>query len=287
MLRGTSQQILKGVHLSCAALNLGGTAGLLGILLVVGKTPQASALLLVLFDWLVAPAYYGLLGTGIIYSLFTSWGFARFYWIVLKWLLALALFVATTFVLAPALTGTGAYAGAVAGNAQFAIYRTSAIGWTGVSLVVLFVIVFVSTLKPWGRIEREWQLSRQLQLLLVIGTAGMAAGMGVYNHLLLSERRRLPIASADFRKLRDGKHLGVARFEFPYAVELEVRSGRLVAARMRANRDSEYARFAEQVLERVVQAQSLQVDAVSGATTTSVAILKAAEAAVRAGVVRD
>ncbi len=51
---------------------------------------------------------------------------------------------------------------------------------------------------------------------------------------------------------------------------------------MPSNRDSDYARFAEQVLPRVVRAQSLQVDAVSGATTTSVAILKATEDAVRA-----
>jgi uncharacterized protein with FMN-binding domain len=45
------------------------------------------------------------------------------------------------------------------------------------------------------------------------------------------------------------------------------------------NRDSIYAKEAETVIDRVLYSQSLNVDAVSGATTTSKALLKAVEGA--------
>jgi uncharacterized protein with FMN-binding domain len=44
-----------------------------------------------------------------------------------------------------------------------------------------------------------------------------------------------------------------------------------------ANRDSERAQAAEEVLDRVLAQQTLLVDAVSGATNTSKALLKAVE----------
>ena len=278
MLRGTAQQILKALHLICVGLNLGGTGALWGLLYLAETNTNLAGLPLVLFDWLVAPAYYGLLATGVVYSLFTNWGFARYYWILAKWLLALLLFAGTVFLLSPALAGTGAYA--LARPDRLAAYRVSALFWTALFGAVLFGIVFISTMKPWGRPGWEWKIARPVRLILVLGAAGLAVSLGAWNHVLLERRRSLPISRINFSSMGDGAYIGIARFEFPYEVELVFRRGRLESARMRANRDSEYARFAEQVLGRVLSAQSLQVDAVSGATTTSVAILKAAENAI-------
>ena len=60
---------------------------------------------------------------------------------------------------------------------------------------------------------------------------------------------------------------------------IELRNGILEAAHLEVSRDSRYVQLAERILPRVIEQQSLQVDAITGATTTSKCILKAAERA--------
>jgi uncharacterized protein with FMN-binding domain len=50
--------------------------------------------------------------------------------------------------------------------------------------------------------------------------------------------------------------------------------------------ESEYAKKAEGVVEKVLKSQSLKVDAVTGATTTSKALLKAIESALTKGLAK-
>jgi uncharacterized protein with FMN-binding domain len=56
-----------------------------------------------------------------------------------------------------------------------------------------------------------------------------------------------------------------------------VKSRRIETITVIKNRETHYARKAEGVITRVLEAQSPDVDAVTGATTTSKALLKAIE----------
>ncbi|HEX2966602.1 MAG TPA: DUF2269 family protein [Syntrophorhabdaceae bacterium] len=52
--------------------------------------------------WVVVmPGAFGCLATGLVYSLFTNWGFFKHIWIVLKWIITLAAIVSGTVLLGP------------------------------------------------------------------------------------------------------------------------------------------------------------------------------------------
>jgi len=51
-------------------------------------------------------AFYGLLVTTFIYSLFTRWGFFKYYWIILKWIGVVAAFAIVWFWFGPAINGS-------------------------------------------------------------------------------------------------------------------------------------------------------------------------------------
>lgn len=98
----------------------------------------------------------------------------------------------------------------------------------------------------------------------------------------LEKVRSMQIGSVDFSTLKDGNYRSDFRYgDFTYAVEVLVSNSQIKAINVLENRNSKYARIAEGVTEKVLRQQRNNVDAVSGATTTSKTLLKAIENALR------
>lgn len=98
----------------------------------------------------------------------------------------------------------------------------------------------------------------------------------------LEKVRSMQIGSVDFSTLKDGNYRSDFRYgDFTYAVEVLVSNSQIKAINVLENRNSKYARIAEGVTENVLRQQRNNVDAVSGATTTSKTLLKAIENALR------
>jgi uncharacterized protein with FMN-binding domain len=94
--------------------------------------------------------------------------------------------------------------------------------------------------------------------------------------------RGMPIASVDLSTARDGTYRGSYSYgSFTYVVQTTVKSRHIETITVIKNRNTLYARKAEGVIPRVLEAQSPDVDAVTGATTTSKALLKAIENSLR------
>ncbi len=94
------------------------------------------------------------------------------------------------------------------------------------------------------------------------------------------EVRDMDIAKIDLSRIGDGVYTGEFTYaSFTYVVEVIVQAKTISDIKVLQNRDSSYARMAEGVTGNVMDAQSLQVDVISGATTTSKALLKAMETA--------
>lgn len=90
--------------------------------------------------------------------------------------------------------------------------------------------------------------------------------------------RHLEFREINLAAVRDGAYRGkFGEGSFLYEVEVIVTGNKIVAINVLRNRNSRYAKNAEGVIAHVLAAQSLQVDVVSGATTTSKAFLKAIE----------
>lgn len=101
----------------------------------------------------------------------------------------------------------------------------------------------------------------------------------------IKQVRRMTIENIPIAGIPDGEYRGSFRYgNFTYEVATTVYNGRITDIKILKNRRLKYARMAEQVVERVLQKQRLDVDAISGATTTSKALLKAIENSLRNGV---
>jgi uncharacterized protein with FMN-binding domain len=89
------------------------------------------------------------------------------------------------------------------------------------------------------------------------------------------------IEPVDFSSIHAGYYIGEYRLGLTkYKVEVEVHNHRITGVEILRNRNNRHARMAaEGIVERVVARGNVDVDVVSGATTSSIGILKAIEQA--------
>lgn len=106
-------------------------------------------------DFVVIPSAIGSVVTATFLCWQTNYGFTKFYWVIAKWILTVALMVFGTFWLFPwanAATDISITAGLQA--FQNPIYRFDARGvllGTLIQVLFLLVIIGISAIKPWGR----------------------------------------------------------------------------------------------------------------------------------------
>ena len=59
----------------------------------------------ILDDWIVIPGAMGCLLTGLIYGIWTNWGFFKHNWLTVKWILTVAMILSGTFFMGPWVNG--------------------------------------------------------------------------------------------------------------------------------------------------------------------------------------
>ena len=159
-LQKTGLKWLKMLHLICACCWLGGALALFAINL---HQSQASSQAMLngmnlsahLVDvWIIIiPGANGCLVTGLIYGLFTNWGFVKHRWIAVKWLLTITAMLSGTFLL-------GAWEGqllemSAAGeivsldDPAYARMLTKHATMACVQVAMLLFMIWLSVFKPW------------------------------------------------------------------------------------------------------------------------------------------
>ena len=120
-------------------------------------------------------------------------------------------------------------------------------------------------------------------VLIVVTVLGTAGGVG-WSRLQKEhkEARSLPLNAVDFGKLDDGTYHGAyegGMYKWrANECQVTVSSGKVADIQLIGSEDPGSKNTQHEVLyDRVVQAQSLQVDTISGATLTSKAYLQAVE----------
>jgi len=95
------------------------------------------------------------------------------------------------------------------------------------------------------------------------------------------EAANLPIANIDFSRINDGTYIGTYEGGMYQWRENEVRItislGKVTKIELLKSKEERPAEFTDTLYNRVIEKQSLHVDAISGATLTSKAFLKAIE----------
>jgi uncharacterized protein with FMN-binding domain len=96
--------------------------------------------------------------------------------------------------------------------------------------------------------------------------------------------RNMKINDIDLNKVADGIYAGDYTYgKFTCEVEVAVKNNTIENIKVLKNCNTKYAEMAEGVIEKIMHAQSTQVDAITGATTTSKALMKAVENALNKG----
>lgn len=122
---------------------------------------------------------------------------------------------------------------------------------------------------------------------IVVGV--LAIGFGVLYFAFLAPGfkqqkivRNMQINEVDLSKIPNGIYQGDFSFsKLVYEVEVSVKNHSIESIKVLRNGTNDHAKKAEGVLQNVLNAQSLKVDVVTGATTTSKALLKATENALK------
>ena len=158
MMERQGVQALKIFHLLFAFMWLGGAAALLLVnFLAQPETGDELFMKLramqVIDDFLIIPGAMGNLLIGIVYGVFTRWGFFKHRWITVKWILTVVQILFGTFFLGPWLNGNVEMAremglSALSQPSFMANMRgTTAGGITQLS--VLCIYLYLSVYKPW------------------------------------------------------------------------------------------------------------------------------------------
>jgi hypothetical protein len=106
-------------------------------------------------DFIIIPGAFGMLITGLIYSLFTPWGFFKHNWVTVKWVINVGGILFGTFFLGPWINGMPPISGDIGLKALTdAVYMhnkgmNSIYGTMQVATLIFAVVI--SVLKPWKK----------------------------------------------------------------------------------------------------------------------------------------
>lgn len=118
-------------------------------------------------------------------------------------------------------------------------------------------------------------------IVFVFLIAAVLAGGLLFTAGERREARNLPIGTVDFSQLKDGTYVGeYAGGMYKWRankIQVTISSGKVMSIKLLEQAEKRPPEFTEELFGRVIQSQSLQVDAVSGATLTSKAYLKGLE----------
>ena len=291
MLPKSLRLALVSLHVALTAIWIGGASAVLALHATKrGVDAGVDRAAFLLHDGLVTWTSYAVIATAIAMSSFTPWGFFRFWWVSLKWLVLVALgaLLAGWSTLAinrvAALSDVALATHGVADG--YAEATSAAIVSQSLTLALLLATVAVSVVKPWGRTpwgHRE-DRHRKLRGGLVVAMSAAGAGGAWWQMSQLARMRAAPVAAISPRELGDGVYRGTFQaLGRSFVVDVEVERGALRAVRAPRQPTGSYLEMARGVVDKMVAAQRVDVDAVTGATTSSRGYQHAAACALRGG----
>ena len=160
----TGKAWLKGFHIFFACLWIGAAASMVLLNFVRGHAVSGdeiwavNASIKLIDDFIIIPAAFGCLITGILFSWLTNWGFVKFNWVIVKYVINIVAILFGTFYLGPWVNGMEAISAVERMAAlQNPIYINSVkmSGYFGaLQAFTLIVAVFISVFKPWGKRDK-------------------------------------------------------------------------------------------------------------------------------------
>ena len=151
---------LKGFHLIAVSCWIGGAVSLIMLYFLKGDAKDSGVLYginqsihHVDMAVIVIPGAFGCLVTGIIYSLFSNWGFFKHTWLIFKWIVTVAAILFGTFFLGPWETAMMEISGKLGisslSDPAYLYNENMNLIFGTIQVLVLMTTIFISIFKPW------------------------------------------------------------------------------------------------------------------------------------------
>lgn len=283
------QKILKILHIIFATSIFGGLLSILTILIVkkshhmIGESVFPLDLSIVkIFTWEVNYAFFALILTSFIFGLFTEWRFIKHRWIVFKWIVVLVMFAVTWFGLGPAINGMTSISDAGLNNSilssGYSNFQQKAFIFTLIELVSVLIIFLISVFKPWGINNVKRNIKQKTVIMILLPIIVITSVFATVHFMALSKIRNTPIKNVNLTKISDKTYKGKAKAgNYTYIVEVKIKNHKIINIEGSCNRKSPYVTYAKGVFTKIIKQQKIDVDSVTGATTTSKAFMEAVE----------
>lgn len=217
-----------------------------------------------------------------IYSTMTEWGFLKFRFLIIKWILLAAICGVAWFGVGSAISGmasisdAGLHMGEMA--AQYNAYWNQSVICLSIELVLLVLTIFISIKKPFGKRNTKPFKYRKVVIACLVPCMILGIGMMIMSEVRHISLRNTPIADIDVQEIADGEYEGESTFgSYTYHVRVTVAGNKIIKIEDLAPRESIYVTYASGVFNKIIDQQTPDVDAITGATTTSKAFMKAVE----------
>jgi uncharacterized membrane protein len=151
---------LKGFHLIAVSCWIGGAVSLIllyflkngisdgGVLYGINQSIHHVDMVVV-----VIPGAFGCLITGLIYSVFSNWGFFKHNWMIFKWIVTISAILFGTFFLGPWETTMMEISGKLGmsslNDPSYLYNQKMNLIFGGIQCLLLMVTLFISIFKPW------------------------------------------------------------------------------------------------------------------------------------------
>ncbi len=291
MSKTTRKKILLSFHIVMVSIWLGSLTSIL--LLEIGKHSSLSAayffvvdrFIFIVFDSVVMYVAIAVAISGLLFSMFTSWGFFKFRWITVKWISISLLAIILIFLASPAINGMAAtsdvFRQQCVSNTEYSSFEKQVVFYSAIQLAVLFFLIFLSAMKPWGVRKQKFKVKRKIIISsgLIIGI--LLAVSNFMQYLQLTHYRSLPVSNINLEQVANGTYVGKVNYGFEYEVKVDIKDHLIENFEILRNRNSFYAKLAGGIKYKLIREQKTNIDAVTGATTTSKILLKAVETAIR------
>lgn len=279
------RRALLAVHLAINATWLGAAAATLVV--EAAKSPESATgidrAVFLVREWIVFPASVLVVGTGALFALFTPWGVLRHRWVLVKWLGLFGLGALNLAVTGPACNALAALSdvdgAAAVGAPAYQSWQERVQAFTAAELALLLALFALSVWKPWGK-TRLPEPRRRVARIVAVVLAVVGLGFYLPARIVQGRIRGQAIAAIDVGRIPDGSYRGRSpQAGFDYEVSVVIAAHRIARVVVERNREGLYATLAAGVARKIERAGRIDVDAVTGATTSSRALQKAAEAA--------
>ena len=290
MLSLWSKRVLLSIHILLISLWIGTLVIILLLHLLKHQSFGAfqidviDKIVFTLFDLIIMNVSVAVAISGLLFSIFTNWGFLKFYWIITKWSLLLLLAIMIIFLASPAINGMASLSDVYKENVfyqeHYLQFENQSFLYILIQFITFTLIVFISVFKPWGQRRTKRKMNRKTIVSSGVIILFMLVSMVTIQYIQLTHYRNLQINEINLETIDDGHYYGKVDYAFEYEVEVSIKNHTIEDIKILRNRDSHYASLAEGIKLKVLREQKMNIDSVTGATTTSQILLKAMEAAI-------